>query len=80
MRRRGLDDFAEEGEDIGADSEGHVTGAVNREQAMNALEMEEWRQVRRKKKCKVVRPNDKLVVWARVIYKRNMRDGEVEKY
>ena len=33
-----------------ADSEGHATGVVNRENAMNALEMEEWRKVRRKKK------------------------------
>ena len=31
------------------------------------LEMEEWRKIR-KKKCKVARPNDKLVVGARVIY------------
>ena len=47
---------------------------------MNALEMEEWRQVRGTKKFKVARPNDKLVVEARVIYKRKMKDGEVEKY
>ena len=41
MRRRGHDDFSEEGGATGADSESHVTGAVNRLQAMNALEMEE---------------------------------------
>ena len=41
MRRRGLDDFAEEGADTGADSEGHATGTVNRQQAMDAMEMEE---------------------------------------
>ena len=80
MRRRGLDGFAEKGGYTGADSEGHVTGAVNRQQAMNALQMEELREVRRKKKCKVARPNYKLVVGARAIYKRNMKDGEVTKY
>ena len=47
---------------------------------MNALEMEEWRKVRRKWKWKVARQNDKLVVGARVIYKRKMKDVEVEKY
>ena len=80
MRRRGLDDFAEKGGGIGADGEGHVIGAVNWQQAMNALEMEEWRKVRRKKKCSVARPNDKFVVGARVIRKRKVKDGEVEKY
>ena len=45
VRRRGLDDFAGEGGDTGADSEGHVTGVVNRQQAMNALEMGERRKV-----------------------------------
>ena len=49
----------------------YVTGAVSQQQAMNALEMEEWREIR-KKKCKVARPNDKLVVGARVIYKRQI--------
>ena len=80
VRRRGRDNFAEEGGDTGAYSEGHVTGAVNRQQTMNTVEMEEWRKVRRKKKCKAARPNDKLVGGARVIYKRNMKCGEVEKY
>ena len=47
---------------------------------MNVLEMEEWRKIRRKKKCRVAQPNDKLVVGARIIYKRKMKDGEVEKY
>ena len=32
-----------------------------------------------KKKCKVARPNDKLVVGSRVVYKRKIKDGEVEK-
>ena len=41
VRRRGHDDFSEEGGATGADSEGHVTGAVNRQQVINALEMEE---------------------------------------
>ena len=41
---------------------------------MNALEMEEWWKVQRKKKCKVARPNDKLVVGARVIYNRKILD------
>ena len=63
----------------GPDSEGHVTGAANRQKMMNALEMEEWRKVWRKK-WKVARPNDKLVVRARMIYKTKMKDGEVEKY
>ena len=36
-------------------------------QAMNALEMEEWRKVGRTKKCKMARPNDKLVAGARMI-------------
>ena len=63
----GGDDFAGEGGDTGADSEGHVIGAVNRQQAMNALEMEEWRKIGRTKKCKVARPNDKLVARGRVI-------------
>ena len=66
MRRRGHDDFSAEGGATGADSGGHITGAVNWQQARNALEMEEWRKVR-KKKCKVVRLNHKLVVGARVI-------------
>ena len=69
VRRRGLNNFAEEGGD---------TGAVNRQQEMNALEMGECRKIRRKKK--MARPNDKLVVGASVIYKKNMKDGEVEKY
>ena len=47
---------------------------------MNALDMEAWKEVRGKKKCKVDRPNDKLVVGIRVIYKRNIKVGEVEKY
>ena len=81
MRRRGLDNFSEKAEDTGADGERHAIGALNRQQqAMNALETEEWRKVRRKKKYKVARPNDKLVVGARVIYKRNMKGGEVEMY
>ena len=80
VRRRGHDVFfSEESRATGPDSEGHVTGARNRQKTMNALEMEEWRKVRRKK-WKVARPNDKLVVRARIIYKRKMKDGEVEKY
>ena len=73
MRRRGYGVFSEAGVTTGADNEGHVTGAVNRQQAMNTPEMEEWRKVR-KKKCKVTRPNDKLVVGARVIYNRKILD------
>ena len=63
------DDFSQEGGATVADSEGHVTGAVSRQQAMNALEMSEGRKVR-KNKCKVARLNDQLVVGARVIYNR----------
>ena len=40
---------------------------------MNALEMEEWRKVW-KKKCKMTRPNDKLVAGARGIYNRKRLD------
>ena len=79
VRRRGHDVLLEESGATGPDSEGHVTGAVNRQKTMNALEMEEWRKVRRKI-WKVARPNDKLVVRARMIYKKKMKDGEVEKY
>ena len=79
MRRRGHDDFLGEGRATGADSEGYVTRAVNRQKVMNTLEMEEWRKVWGNKKLKVARPNDKLVVGARIIYKRKMKDGEVEK-
>ena len=79
-RRRGADDFAEKGGNTGADSEGHAIGAVNRAQAMNVLEMKDYGKVQRKKKCKVARPNDKVVVGARVIYKRKIKDGEAEKY
>ena len=48
---------------------------------MNALEMKEWRKVR-KKKCNVAPLNDKLVVDARVIYNRKVlgQDEEVEEY
>ena len=46
----------------------------------NALKMEKWWKGRRKKKYKVARQNDNLVVGARVIYKKNMKGGEVEKY
>ena len=73
MRRRGHNDASEEDGATGADSEEHVTGAVNRQQAMNALEVEEWKKVC-KKKCAVARPNDKLVIEARVIYKINNLD------
>ena len=76
MRRRGLDDFADDSGDNGTDSGGHVTGTVNRQQAMSALEIKEWRKNRRRN---VARPNDKLVVGARKIYKRKMEDNEVEK-
>ena len=77
IRLRGLDDSAEKGGGTGADVERHVTGVVNRQKTMNALEMEEWRKVQRKKKLKVAR---KLVVGARMIYNRNMKDCEIEKY
>ena len=63
--------------------QGLVKGALgieNRQQTMSALKMEEWRKVWRKKKCKVASSNDKLMVGTRMIYKRNMKDGEVEKY
>ena len=80
MRWRGLDDFPEGGGDTGADSEEHVTGTVNRQQAMTMLEMVEWSKVRREEKCEMARPNGKLVLGARMIYKRSMKNGEVDKY
>ena len=80
MRRWELDDFLEKGGATGVESEGHVTGAVIWQKAMNALEMEEWRKVRRKKKCMVARRNDKHVIGARVVYKRKIKGSEVEKY
>ena len=44
---------------------------------MGSLEMEKWR----KNKCTMTRSNDKLVVGARMLYERKMRDdGEAEKY
>ena len=67
VRRRGHGDFSEEGGATENDNNGHVPGTVDRQQAMNALEMEEWRKVR-KKKYKLARPNGKLVIGARVIY------------
>ena len=47
---------------------------------MNALEMEEGRKVRRKNKLNVARLNDKLMIGARVIYKRNVDYGVAKKY
>ena len=67
MRQRGVDDFAEEDRDTGADNEGHVTGSVSPQQAMNALKMEEWPKARRKKKYKMARHDEKLVIEARMI-------------
>ena len=52
MRRQGLDDFVEEGGATGADSEGHVTRAVNRQQMMYALEMEAWRKFGERKNAR----------------------------
>ena len=81
VQLRGLDDFAEEGGDTGTDSEGYVTGTGNRQQAMDSLEMEQWRKARKNKKCKRARPNDKLVVRARILYEGKIRqDSDVEKY
>ena len=48
MRRRGYDGFSEEGGAPGTDSERYVTGEVNRQQVMNALEIEEQRKVLKK--------------------------------
>ena len=64
--------------DTKADSERHAIRAVNRQHTMNAQEIGKWRKVRTKKKIKVARPNVKLVVGARVAYKINIKDGEVE--
>ena len=48
MRRQGLDDFTETGRGTGADSERYVIQTVNRQQAINVLEMEEWWKARNK--------------------------------
>ena len=45
---------------------------------MNALEMEEWRKVRRKKKWKVARPYYKLIVGSRMMNMRKTKGGKVE--
>lgn len=79
MRRWELDEFSLEGGATGVDSEVHVTGAVNRQKTMNVLEMEEWRKVRRNKKCIVARRNDKLVIGARVTYKIKIKGNGIEK-
>ena len=47
---------------------------------MIALDMEDWKEIRRNNKCKVAPSNDKLVVAARVIHKRNIKGDKVEKY
>ena len=47
VRRRELDGFAEKEGVTGADSEGHVPGAGNRQTAVNALEIENWGKLRR---------------------------------
>ena len=57
VRRWGFDGVAGEGGDAGDDTEGHVTGTVSRQQAMNSLEMEEWRKARRKWNFMATRPN-----------------------
>ena len=44
----------DEGRDTGSESEGDVTGTINRQQATNAMEMGRWRKARRKKKYKIV--------------------------
>ena len=60
---------------------GDISPDTNRiPKAINALQMEEWRKVRIKKKLKVARSNDKLVTKARVIYKRKTKDDKVERY
>ena len=81
MRRQKVDGFVYEAGNTGPDSGGHVIGTENRQQSMDSPEMEEWRKARRKWKCKVARPNDKLVVGNKMPYKKKIRqDGEVEKY
>ena len=78
MRQRGVDDFAEEDGDTGADNEGHVTGSVSPQQAMNALKMEEWPKTRRKKKYKMARQDGKLVIEARMICGRRKMKSTAE--
>ena len=81
VRRQKIDGFVNEAGNTGPDSGGHVIGTENRQQSMDSPEMEEWRKARRKWKCKVARPNDKLVVGNKMLYKKKIRqDGEVEKY
>ena len=69
----GLDGFAAEGGDPGADSRGHATGTETRQQAVDSLEMEEWRKARRKWRCMVARPKGNLVIGTKMLYKTNIR-------
>ena len=80
-RRLGIDRFINEGGGTGVDSGGHATGTEYRQQSRDSLEKETGRKARRKWKCKVVTPNDKLVAGTKMLYKRNIKqDGEVKKY
>ena len=98
VRRQGHDGFSWRGGATGPDSEGHVTGAVSRQKAMNAQDGK-WRKVRsaRWRKAEevemhgmdencvykqVARLKDKLVVGTttKMLYKRKMKDGAVQKY
>ena len=63
-----------------ADSERHVTGAVNGQVTMNTPQNEVWNKVHRNNKWKVARPNKKHEVGARIIYNRFVKSGEGEKY
>ena len=81
MRRRGLDRFTSENGDTGTDTREDVTGTVSRQQAMDLMDIEKWRKARRKTKCKMARPNYKLVVGTKKLYEKKIKqDGEVEKY
>ena len=81
MRRWGMDGFISGGGSTGVDSGGHATGTEYRQQSSDSSEKETIRKARKKWKCKVVTPNDKLVVGTKMLYKRNIKqDGEVEKY
>ena len=83
VQLRGPDDFEEKGRDIGAYSEGHVTGAIIPQHVINIPKMKELKKVWRKKKYKVARPNDKLMVETKNALqeeKKVEQDGEFEKY
>ena len=80
MSQWGLVGFAGKDGDTEVDCEEHIIGTKNWQQSMDSPEMERWRKARRKRKCKVVRLKDKLVVGTTMLYRNIEQDGKVEKF